>query len=206
MRRLTSVCLMAAVLAAASSARVRADVDIDARAKEVTKSLVAVEYTLRNENASHEEAGQGILVQKDGVILISGSLMSENYPKEWIKDIKVRLPWKNFTSVSAKFLGRTRDRLFAFLKTEKPIDGEVFDPAEMAPSSLGEEVFSVALLSKAGGYDTYVGVSRVKGLIHLSHLFANTDSFGLTRGMSPVYDLKSGKSGGSHDSRAWANR
>lgn len=183
---------MAAVLVAATSARVRADVDIDAKAKDVTKSLVAVEYTLRNENASHEEAGQGILIQKDGIILISGSLMAESYPKEWIKDIKVRLPWKNFTGVSAKFLGRTRDRLFAFLKTEKPIDGDVFNPGEIAPSTLGQEVFSVALLSKAGGYDTYVGTTRVKGMIHLSHLFANTDSFGLTRGMSPVYDLKTG--------------
>jgi serine protease Do len=193
MRRLGLICVTAAVLMAASSAMVRADVDIDAKAKEVTKSLVSVEYTLRNENASHEEAGQGILIHKDGIILISGALMSESYPMEWVKDIKVRLPWKNFTGVSAKFIGRTRDRLFAFLKTEKPIDGEVFTPGEMASSSLGEQVFSVALMSKAGGYGTYVGTTRVKALIPLSHLFANTDSFGLTRGMSPVYDLKSGQ-------------
>src|ERR1700743_197067 len=123
-----AVIILAAALAYAASPSVRADVDISAKAAEVTKSLVSVEYTARNENISREESGQGILIHKDGIILVSGSLFSESIPQEWVKDLKVRLPLKNFTSVSATLLGRTRDRLFAFLKTEKPIDAPVFTP------------------------------------------------------------------------------
>ncbi len=172
-----------------------ADADIPAKADDVTKSLVAVEYTARNENVSREESGQGILVKSDSsgsVILVAGSLISENLPKEWIKDLKVRQPLKNFTSVDAKFLGRTQDRLFAFLKTTKPIEAPVFEAGELAPSSLGEEVFSIAILGKSGGYQTYTGVTRVKALLDLTHIMANTQSFGLSRGTSPVYDLHSG--------------
>ncbi len=175
------------------AAGTHAETDIDAKVKAVTKSLVPVEFTIRNENVSREEAGQGILIHDDGIILISGALIPENYPKEWIKDLKVRVASKNFTSVPAKLIGRTKNRLFAFLKTEKPIDAPVFTPGEMTKTSLGQQVFSIARLGKAGGYEPYVGTSRVKELLDLTHPMANTDSFGLTRGTSPVFDLESGK-------------
>lgn len=184
----------------------RAETDIDAKSKEVVKSLVVVEYTLQNENASRQESGQGILIHKDGIILISGGLIPEGFPKDWVKDLKVRLPLKDFTSVPAKFLGRTQNRLFAFIKIEaKPVkkDGgaddkpvelpPVFEPGEMTTPKLGEDVFSVGMLGKAGGYATYVGNSQVKTTMELTHSVASTSSFGLTKGMSPVFDSHSGK-------------
>jgi len=189
-----TIAVLAAVLACAPAPHVaRADVvDISSIATDVTKSLVAVEYTARNENASREENGQGILIDKNGIILVSGNLISESIPKEWVKDLKVRLPLKDFTSVPATFLGRTRDRLFAFLKTDKPIDAPVFTPGEIDNTALGQEVFAVAILSKSGGYQTYVGATRVKAILDLTHTMVNTQSFGLTRGTSPVFDLHSG--------------
>src|SRR5271154_6217708 len=110
-----AIAVLAAIACSAAPQFACADADISAKAAEVTKSLVAVEYTARNENVSREENGQGILIDKSGVILVSGSFISEIIPKEWIKDLKVRLPLKDFTSVPATFLGRTQDRLFAFL-------------------------------------------------------------------------------------------
>ncbi|HUO08070.1 MAG TPA: PDZ domain-containing protein [Phycisphaerae bacterium] len=195
LKTISSAAAMLLCLACAASS-LRADADITAVANEVTKSLVAVEYTARNENNSREESGQGILIHKDSsgaVILVSGSFISENMPKEWIKDLKVRLPLKNFTSVDAKLLGRTQDRLFAFLKTEKPVEAPVFNPGDLAPSSLGEEVFAIAILGKSGGYQTYTGATRVKAILDLTHVMVNTQAFGLTRGTSPVFDLQSGK-------------
>jgi hypothetical protein len=190
-----NVCI-ALMMASAMAAGARADVNVDDKAKEIAKSLAVVEYTAHNENVSREESAQGIVVAKDkggkGVILVSGSLFPESLPKEWIKDIKVRLPSKDFASVPAKFLGRTQDRLFAFVKTDEAIDAPVFTPKDMTPSTLGQEVFSVALLGKSGGYATYVGVTRVKSLLDLTHHMVSTDSFGLSKGMSPVFDMKSG--------------
>jgi serine protease Do len=171
----------------------RAAVDLDAKAAEVVKSMVVVEYTLRNENASQEQTGLGLVIGKGGVILIAGSLFPENLPHEWVRDVKVRLPGKNFSSVPAKLLGRTRDRLFAFLKTNDPIDAPIFDPGEMADATLGEQVFSPSMAGKTGGYETMIGVSRVKASLHLTHTVMGTDSFGLTRGTAPVFDLDSGK-------------
>jgi serine protease Do len=185
--------LAAGLLAAAPVRPAHADVDLDAKAAEVVKSMVVVEYTLRNENASQEQSGQGLVVGKGGVILIAGSLIPESVPHEWIRDIKIRLPSKNFSSVPAKFLGRTRDRLFAFIKTTDAIDAPVFEPGDMADAKLGEEVFSPSMAGKSGGYETMLGVARVKAILHLTHTVMGTDSFGLTRGTAPVYDLNSGQ-------------
>src|ERR1051326_1410505 len=145
-RRFSFVATLLAVAACGSfSAATRADVDFDAKAKEVTRSLLIVDFTLRNENSSREDSGQGILLNKDGVILISGSLISENLPKEWIAEIKVRLPGTNFESQPAKFLGRTRDRMFAYLKTEKPVDATPFSIGDTKPTKLGQQVVSFAI-------------------------------------------------------------
>ena len=184
---------LAALLVLAPLAAVRADVDIDAKAKAVAQSLAIVDFTLRNENSSREDSGQGILLSKEGVILVSGSLVSEALPKEWITEIKVRLPSKNFEAVPAKLIGRTRNRLFAYLKTDAPVEGTPFVAGDMTDVKLGQQVFSVAISSSAGGYTTYTGRSDIRAVLDLSHMLGNTASFGLTRGNSPVFDLATGK-------------
>src|SRR5262249_55532529 len=153
-RALTAVFF--AAIAGATSARGDA-VDIDARAKEAAKSIVIVDFTLRNENSSREDSGQGILLNKEGVVLIAGGLISETLPKEWTPEIKVRQPDKNFEAVPARMLGRTRNRLFAYLKTEKPLDAAPFAWTSTKDVALGQPVFSVALSSKDLGYTTYIG-------------------------------------------------
>src|SRR4051812_29128825 len=83
------------MLAGATGARAEG-IGLDAKAREVAKSLVIVDFTVRNELQSREDSGQGILLSKEGVVLISGGLISEAWPKEWLTEIKVRLPGKNF--------------------------------------------------------------------------------------------------------------
>ena len=184
---------LAALLVLAPLAVVRADVDLDAKAKAVAPSLVIVDFTLRNENSSREDSGQGILLSKDGVVLISGSLISEALPREWITEIKVRMPGNNFEAVPAKMLGRTRNRLFAYLKTDKPVDGVPFVPGDATDVKLGQQVFSVAVSGSSGGYTTYAGKSEIRATLELTHTVENTASFGLTRGNSPVFDVATGK-------------
>jgi serine protease Do len=190
-RTLASLLILSPLAAAA-----RADVDIDAKARDAAKSLVIVDFTLRNENSSRTDSGQGILLSKDGVILVSGALISESLPKEWISEIKVRLPSDNFAAVPAKILGRTRNRLFAYLKTGKPLEGVPFASGDTTDVKLGQQVFSVSISGSAGGYTTYTGRSDVRAMLDLTHTLANTASFGLTRGTSPVFDLATGKFAG----------
>ena len=54
------------------------EIDINARAAQVAQSLVAIEYTAGNQDGTQQGDGQGILISKSGVILISGSLISGN--------------------------------------------------------------------------------------------------------------------------------
>lgn len=176
----------------AAAAPTFADFDVDAKAREVAKSLVIVEYTLRNENGSREESGQGIVVHKDGIVMISGGMIPDALPKEYIKDIKIRQPGKNFHPVNATLLGRTKSRLFVYLKAEKPLEAPAFEPKDAAATKLGQDVFSVALTPKSAGYDIYVGPSQVRAVTELTHTFATTASFGLTRANSPVFDAKTG--------------
>jgi serine protease Do len=189
-RLLTAAAATLACLTAFSPAR--ADVDFDAKAKDVAKSLAIVDFTLRNENSSREDSGQGIVLSKDGVVLISGSLISEGLPKEWITEIKVRVPGKNFESVPAHMLGRTRNRLFAYLKTDTPLEATPFTFSDTKDAALGQQVFSVGISGSSGGYTTYIGKSEVRAVIELTHSLSNTASFGLTRGNSPVYDVATG--------------
>lgn len=188
--------VIAALLVLAPLAAARADVDFDAKARAVASSLVIVDFTLRNENSSREDSGQGILLSKEGVVLIPGSLISEALPKEWITEIKVRMPANNFESVPAKMLGRTRNRLFAYLKTDKPVDGVPFVPGDATDIKLGQQVFSIAISGSAGGFTTYAGKSEIRAILELTHTIGNTASFGLTRGNSPVYDAVTGKFAG----------
>jgi S1-C subfamily serine protease len=174
----------------------RADVDIDAQAHATAQSLVIVDFTLRNENSSRTDSGQGILLSKGGVVLVSGTLISESLPKEWITEIKVRVPADRFQAVPAKMLGRTRNRLFAYLKTDKPVNGVPFAAGDATDIKLGQQVFSVAVAGSAGGYTTYTGKSEIRAILELTHTLGNTASFGLTRGTSPVFDAATGKFAG----------
>lgn len=180
------------LLGFAGGAAARGAADFDALAKTATKSLVVVDFTLRNENTSAESSGQGVVLSKDGVILIAGRLISENLPQEWITEIKVRVPGKNFESVPAKMLGRTRDRLFAYLKTETPIDATPFSLGDTRDVTLGENVVAVGISRASAGYATYLGKSDVRAILDYTHVMGNTASFGLTRGSSPVYDADTG--------------
>lgn len=166
-------------------------VNIDAASKNVQKSLVLVEWIYRDENTSRERTGQGIVVNND-TVLVWGNLISENTPKEYVKGIKIRLPGKNFETVKGTLLGRTQNRLFAYIKAEKPLDAPPLDLSKTGEAKLGQRIFSVAMMDKAGGYDTYVGATEIKAIQKRSFTLAGTSVFGLTRGNSPVFDSTTG--------------
>lgn len=160
------------------------------------KSLVVVEYTLRNENASHEEVGQGIVVDEQaGVVIVAGAFVPEGVPMEWVKDIKIRVPKKKFTTIPATFLGRTANRLFAYVKATgggAALDTPALGHSQTGKVTLGREVMGVGRFEKEGGYEPYTGIGRIRATLRLTHDIVFTQTFGLTRGNSPVYDTQTG--------------
>ena len=171
----------------------RADVDLDAKAKAVAKSLVIVDFTLRNENSSREDSGQGILLSKEGIVLIAGSLINEGYPKEWISERSKRPAGQISLPFPPPCLG---------VSAQPPVrlseNREAGRCASLRSGRYGRcqasasSVFGVAILGKSGGYETYIGKSEVRAVVELYHTLGSTASFGLTRGTSPVYDVATG--------------
>ena len=169
-----------------------AGADVGKLVDKTLPSLVMVEYTAHNENLSREEVMQGIVVSKDGVVIVPGSMLPEALPKEWIKDLKIRVPGKQFAPVPATILGRTADRSFVYLKARDPINAPPLDIASLGETTLGQSVVAVAIAPKQGGYEPYLGFGQVQSMLHLSHTLASVESFGLTRANSPVFDRQTG--------------
>ena len=176
---------------AAPAAVSSGNVDIDAVAQKVRKSLVLVEWRYEDENTPREEIGHGIVVSPD-TVLVWGGLISESIPKDYVKSIKIRLPGKNFTTVKATLLGRTQNRLFSYIKAEKPLDAPALDISKSAPVKLGQSVFSVSMYDKAVGYDVAVGLSEVRIIQTRTYTLAGVANFSLTRPNSPVFDTATG--------------
>jgi len=168
----------------------QAEVPMVERFTSVARSLVVVEYSIRNELGSHELIGQGILLNRDGVILVAGDLFNEGFPTAWYQDIKIREPGRQSVAIPATFLGRTRDRLFGYVKASEPLDSVPFEPGDAAVSCVGRSVFSVAYLDRSANYALTVRKSDIQTVFDLDHTVIQTG--GLTRSNSPVYDAETG--------------
>ncbi len=166
--------------------------DLDKLAAQAAKSLVLVEYTFKNENGSAEQYGQGIVLNKEGVILVSGVFIPETVPHEWVTRLKVRVPGQHFEAVPATFLGRTSNHALAFLKANALIEAEPLDMSKTAPIKLGQTVYAVGIEPKSGNYAITAAVNHIKTIFCTTHEIARTEVFGLTRSNSPVFDAATG--------------
>ncbi len=181
-------------LAAQGAPRRGHDRQVAAWAKRAVKSVVVVEYTAENElRQSKHVYGQGIVVGRDGVILISGDLIPDELPHQYIHKLKIRLPEDHFKAVSAEFLGRTKNHLFSFIKVKHPVNLPPLAVARHAQTFMGQRVFAVGRLGKSNNYRAYVGVDRVRFVMPVIHTIAATGSFGLTGATSPVFSYRTGK-------------
>lgn len=161
---------------------------------QISKSLVVVDYTAENElHKTRKVSGQGILLTKDGVVLISGSMLPDELPLAYVHHLVIRLPRGTLRKIPAEFLGRTADGSFSYIKALKPLNLPPFPVTDGGTPTLGERVFSVGLLSKKLGYAPYVGISRVKAKVTLIHTVCDTETFGLTCANSPVLDFRTGR-------------
>ncbi len=160
----------------------------------VARSLVFVQYTAKDEfNKSTKVDGQGLVLNKQGVVLVSGTLFPPILPLSYIHDLKICIPGGKLKKVDATYLGRTVSGLFCYIKANKPLKVVLFSPAAHADIYLGEKVISVGLLPKTEAYRPYIGINRIKAITLDEHRLALTDVFGLTRATSPVYDFHTGK-------------
>ncbi len=167
------------------------------RIPEIARSIVVVQYTAENEfHKTNKLSGQGIVLNKQGVVLISSDLIPQDIPLDYIRHLKIRLAQGDMPKIPAEYLGRTVDGLFCYVRALKPLDAPPLQISSISKPSLGQRVYSVGRLGKDQAYGAFVGVNRIKAMIPLVHTLIATDSFGLTDANSPVFDYRTGKFAG----------
>ncbi|HEX4124759.1 MAG TPA: PDZ domain-containing protein [Tepidisphaeraceae bacterium] len=126
----------------------------------VTPSLVVVQYNWENELNKTPLAAAGIVVSKDGLVVTSLGVFSDQIPDKQMKDFKIIIPRQNGDpeELKATFEGRDERTNLAFLKAAEPRkDKKPWIPLtfEDDPVSIGDRVSSVGLLPKVVAYKTY---------------------------------------------------
>jgi len=192
LRVLAMTCVSAGFMATRASAS--AAPSVAERVPEIARSLVVVQYTAENEfHKTNKLSGQGVVLNKKGVVLVSSDLIPQDIPLDYIRHLKIRIAQGDMPKIPAEYLGRTVDGLFCYVRALKPLDATPLRISSTSKAYLAERVFSVGRLGKDQAYGAFVGVNRIKAMIPLVHTLIATDSFGLTDANSPVFDYRTGK-------------
>ncbi len=159
----------------------------------VAKSLVWVKYTAENEfKKSTKLRAQGIILNKQGVVMVTSALFPAGLPLSYFHHLKIKLPFGRMKTVPAKYLGRSPDGVMCYVKALKPLHLPPLKIDHPVEVRLGERVYSIGRLNKNLAYKPYIGINRVKILLRQVRWEAGVEVFGLTDATSPVYVLHNG--------------
>jgi serine protease Do len=161
MHRITLLVLMVvAVLFAPAPHTARAAMtpdDLKKLYERVTPSLVAVQFVWESELGRRELIGAGVVVGDDGLVMTSMQMFDLRIPDAQMKEFKIIVPSQtaDHEEVDAIFQGRDERTQTAFIRPKSPQKWAAlkFDEEKVAP---GDEIASVGLLPKNGGYKTYL--------------------------------------------------
>lgn len=161
--------------------------------EQVAKSLVIVKYTAENEfKKSTKLSAQGIVLNKEGVIMVTADLFPLSLPLSYFHHLKIQLPTGRMKTIPAKYLGRSSDGVMCYVKALKPLGLPPLAIKNPTEVHLGQQVYSIGRLDKSLGYKPYIGFDRIKILARQLRWLAATNVFGLTNATSPVYAMRNG--------------
>src|SRR3954467_7045622 len=160
--RLLNVIVVAAVLAWGQAAWAIAPEAAQKLHKEVSPSLVAVQYTYDGELGRRELVGAGLGVGEDGLVMTSIALMPQQLPDAQMKDFKIIIPGDDLREIDATFVGRDERSNVSFVRA-KPAKESDKEPKvtwrpvkfEDVPVGIGEEIVSIGMLGKTASYQSY---------------------------------------------------
>jgi serine protease Do len=167
--------------------------------KDVSPSLVAVQYTYDGELGRRDFVGAGLVVADDGLVMTSIAFTPQMLPDIQMKEFKIIVPGDDLTEIDAEFVGRDERSNVSFIRPRgKDQDGDrakwkfkaiKFDDA---PVSVGEEVLSVGMLGKTASYQSYFTHALVSANLRGENRHVLVTPEGLAAVGSPVFN-KDGK-------------
>lgn len=131
-----------------------------------TESLVVVQFTWASEVRKLELSAAGIVVDKDGLVMASLAAFNPQFPDEQLVDFKIVIPHadRDQEELDAEFLGRDERWGVAYVRAKAKRDWKPLAFTD-AQTEVGETVYSVGMLPRAGGYKTYLATGTVSAHI-----------------------------------------
>jgi len=182
--------------------------------RRLTPSLVGVKFTWNYELSRIELVGPGVVVSDQGLIMLPIDAISSGLPDKQLRDFKILIPSREHDTkeIDATFMGRDERNSVAFVMPKaaatsgptaaiaaKADAAVVWHPVKFVskPFEVGDCVYSIGLLGKPAGYESYIARSRVSAQLRGDVPQVLTES-GLTSVGSVVVDP-------SGDAVGWVN-
>ena len=165
--------------------------------KDVTPSLVAVQYTYDGELGRRDFVGAGLVVGEDGLVITSITFTPQLLPDVQMKDFKIIIPGDELKEIDATFVGRDERSNLTFIRANEPKDEKekmTWKPVkfEDQPVHIGEEILSVGMLGKTASYQAYFTDALVSANLRGENHHVLVTPNGLAGVGSPVFNA-SGK-------------
>jgi len=165
--------------------------------KEVTPSLVAVQYTYDGELGRRDFVGAGLVVGEDGLVITSITFTPQLLPDVQMKDFKIIIPGDELKEIDATFVGRDERSNLTFVRANESKDEKDkmhWKPVkfEDQPVQIGEEILSVGMLGKTASYQAYFTDALVSANLRGENHHVLVTPNGLAAVGSPVFNT-SGK-------------
>jgi S1-C subfamily serine protease len=161
--------------------------------KEVTPSLVAVQYTYDGELGRRDFVGAGLVVGEDGTVITSITFTPQLLPDVQMKDFKIIIPGDDLTEIDATFVGRDERSNLTFIRANPSKDKKPsvhWKPVkfEDVPVNVGDEILSVGMLGKTASYQSYFTRSLVSANLRGETRHVLVTPEGLAAVGSPVFN------------------
>src|SRR5258706_4427862 len=157
--------------------------------KDVSPSLVAVQYTYDGELGRREFVGAGLVVGEDGLIITSMTLTPQLLPDVQMKDFKIIIPGDELKEIDATFVGRDERSNLTFVRAKE--DSSVhWKPVkfEDVPMHVGKEGLAVGMLGKPASYQSYFTEALVSANLRGENRHVLVTPTGLAGVGSPVFN------------------
>jgi serine protease Do len=161
--------------------------------KEVTPSLVAIQYTYDGELGRRDFVGAGLVVSDDGLIMATIAFTPQLLPDQQMKDFKIIIPGDDLKEIDAIFVGRDERSSVSFIKAKPDAkEKHTWVPVkfEDAPSKIGEEIISIGMMGKTASYQAYFTRSLVSANLRGENHHVLVTPEGLAAVGAPVFNAQ----------------